>query len=69
MLVDIEITLNTRSLSYTEDDVQMPILNPHAMIVGRPKLILEGTELDGNEKAGVTLRKREKRVLRCKDVW
>ena len=69
VLVDIEITLNTRPLSYAEDDVQMPILPPHAMIVWRPKLILEDTELDGNEKAGVMLRKRGKHVLRCKDVW
>ena len=69
VLLDIETTLNNRPLIYVEDDIQMPILTPHAMIVGRPNLISEGTELDGYEEAEVTLRKRAKYVQRCKDAW
>ena len=65
-LLDIETTLNNRPLGYVEDDIQMPILTPHAMIVGRPNLISEGTELEGDE---VTLRKRAEYVQRCEDTW
>ena len=32
VLMDIEITLNNRPLSYVEDDIQMPILTPNTMI-------------------------------------
>jgi hypothetical protein len=69
VLLDIETTLNNRPLSYVEDDIQTPILTPHAMIVGRPNLIPEGGELDGDDEAEVTLRKRAKYVQRCKDAW
>ena len=64
--MDIETTLNNRPLGYVEDDIQMPILTPHNMIVERPNLISEGTELEGDE---VTLRKRAEYVQRCKDTW
>ena len=69
VLLDIETTLNNRPLSYVEDDIQMPILTPHAMIVGRPNPIPEGTELEGDEEAEVTLQKRARYVQRCKDAW
>ena len=65
-LLDIETTLNNRPLGYVEDDIQMPILTPHNMIVERPNLISEGTELEGDE---VTLRKRAEYVQRCEDTW
>ena len=39
------------------------------MIVGRPNPIREGTELDGDEEAKVTLQKRARYVQRCKDAW
>ena len=39
------------------------------MIVGHPNLILEGTELNGDEEAEVTLGKIAKYVQRCKDAW
>ena len=32
VLLDVEITLNNRPLSYVDDDVQMPLLTPNAML-------------------------------------
>ena len=46
VLLDIEITLNHRPLSYVEDDLQLLILTPHAMTVGRPNLIPETKKKD-----------------------
>jgi len=39
VLLDVEVTLNNRPLCYVEDDVQLPILTPSAMMFGQPKLI------------------------------
>ena len=30
VILDVEITLNNRPLTYLEDDVQLPTLTPHA---------------------------------------
>ena len=34
ILLDVEITLNNRPLSYVEDDVQLPLLTPNMMLLG-----------------------------------
>ena len=49
VLLDIEITLNNRPLSYVEDDIQLPILTPQTMTIGRPNLIPESESLDLSE--------------------
>ena len=49
VLLDIETVLNNRLLNYVEDDIQLPTLTPHAMLVGRPNLIPESAELDEND--------------------
>ena len=34
IVMEVEITLNNKPLSYIEDDIQMPILTPNTMIYG-----------------------------------
>ena len=41
VLLDVEITLNNRPLSYVEDDVQMPLLTPNAMLFLNSNLLPE----------------------------
>lgn len=41
VLLDVEVRLNNRPLCYVEDDVQLPVLTPSAMMFGQPKLIPE----------------------------
>ena len=38
VLLDVEVALNNRPLSYVEDDVQLPFLTPCAMMYGQPRL-------------------------------
>lgn len=67
VLLDVETTLNNRPLSYVEDDVQMPILTPSAMLFGQPNQIPE-EDVDAVED--VDLRKRARYLRRCKDgLW
>ena len=64
LLLDVEVTLNNRPLCYVEDDVQLPVLTPSAMMFGQPKLIPE-EDLDEED---ADLRKRARYLRRCKDV-
>ena len=41
VLLDVEVALNDRPLSYVEDDVQLPVLTPCAMMFGQPRLVPE----------------------------
>ena len=41
VLLDVEITLNNRPLSYVEDDVQMPLLTLNAMLFLKSNLLPE----------------------------
>ena len=63
VLLDVEVTLNNRPLCYVEDDVQLPLLAPRAMLFGQPKSIPE--DLDEED---ADLRKRARYLRRCKDV-
>ena len=65
VLLDVEVTLKERPLCYVEDDVQLPILTPNAMMFGQPKLI---PEEDPGEEGDVDLRKRVRYLHLCKDV-
>ena len=60
MLLDVEVTLNNRPLCYVEDDVQLPVLTPSAMMFGQLKLIPD-EELDEEDR---DMRKRA-RYLHC----
>ena len=67
VLLDVEITLNNRPLSYVEDDVQMPLLTPNAMLFLNSNLL---PELQPHHIETVDLRKRAKHLLKCKEaVW
>ena len=61
VLLDVEVALNNRLLSYVEDDVQLPVLTPCAKMYGQPRL-------DSKEEGDADLRKRLKYVRRCKEV-
>ena len=41
MLLDIEITLNNRPLSYIEDDLQNPILTPNSLMFVSSNVLLQ----------------------------
>ena len=64
VLLDVEVTLNNRPLCYVEDDLQLPVLTPSAMMFGQPKLIPD-EDLDEED---LDLRKRVRYLRRCKDV-
>ena len=69
VLVDIEVALNTRPLSYMEDDVQLPTLTPNSMMfIGStfaPELEAHHMVVQGKD-----LRKRARYLLKCKQaMW
>ena len=41
VILDIEVALNNRPLSYVEDDPQLPVLAPNLLLFGQPNLELE----------------------------
>ena len=67
IVLDVEIAINGRPLSYLEDDVEMPVLTPSSM------LHLQPTQLPGlspHHLQGTDVRKRAKYLLRCKEaMW
>ena len=40
-MLDVEVALNNRPLSYLEEDAQLPVLTPYAMMFGQPSLVPE----------------------------
>ena len=67
VILDVEICLNNRPLAYVEDDHELPILTPNAMITGQPSVsVIENDEASEEEE----LRKRAKHIQRCKKaIW
>ena len=66
VLLDVEVALNNRPLSYVEDDVQLPELTPNALLLcGRPNRLpeVDYQNLDEHE-----LRRRAKCLRQCKDL-
>ena len=65
VLLDVEVALNNRPLSYVEDDVQLPVLTPNTLLFGRPNQLPEEDyqNLDEHE-----LRRRARYLRRCKDL-
>ena len=41
VLLDVEVALNNRPLSYVEEDVQLPVLTPNSMLYTQPNSIPE----------------------------
>lgn len=65
VILDVEVTLNNRPLTYVEDDIQLPMLTPNKMMFGQPNLLPED-DVDSMEDGD--LRKRARHIRRCKDV-
>ena len=67
VILDVEVTLNNRPLSYVENDLQYLILTPNSFLYGRlSPLAKVGTSSSGTHD----LRKRAKHLRRCKEaVW
>ena len=63
VILDVEVALNNRPLSYEEDDLQFPVLTPNVMMFGKDNLL--PTE-DPNQIVDRDLRKRARYLERCK---
>ena len=67
VLLDVEVTLNNRPLSYVENDVQLPILTPNSMLFMQSNVL---PELEPHRIQTADLRKRAKHLLKCKQaMW
>lgn len=67
VLLDVEIALNNRPLSYIEEDIQMPILTPNAFLYTQSNTL---PEMEAHHIQRGELRKRAKHLKRCKDaLW
>eukprot|EP00795_Rhopilema_esculentum_P000506 gene506-10185_t len=67
MMLDVEITLNNRPLSYIEDDVQMPLLTPNMMLLSHQNALLESEVCRVQDR---DLRKRARYLQKCRDnLW
>ena len=66
-LLDVEINMNNRSLTYIEEDIQRLFLTPNSMILGRDSKMVDGNMIE-NEEKDLSWRKRQKYVKRCKDT-
>ena len=65
VLLDVEVALNNRPLSYVEEDVQLPLLTPNMFQFGRPNLLLDP---EARHQENPDLRKRARYLARSKDV-
>ena len=65
LVLDVEVTINGRPLSYLEEDVEMPVLTPSAMLYLRPNQL---PELEPHQIQEPDVRSRAKYLRRCKDV-
>lgn len=65
VLMEVEVTLNNRLLPYVEDDSDMQILTPNAMIHGTGILELEEDVSSIKEK---DLRKRASYIQKCQNL-
>ena len=63
-LLDVEMAVSNRPLSYVEYDVQLAVLTPCAMMFGQPRLVPG----DNTGEGDADLRKRVKYLRRCKEV-
>ena len=67
ILLDVEVALNNRPLSYADDDVQLPLLTPNSLMFAQPNTL---PELQPHHSEDHDLRKRARYLKRCKDaLW
>ena len=63
-MLDVEVALNDRPLSYVEDDVQLPVLTPCAMMFGQPRLVPEESAEEGDADY-----QQKKRMAKVSDLY
>lgn len=67
LVLDVEVAINNRPLSYLEDDVELPVLTPSTMLHLRSNQI---PQMNGHQLRDADLRKRAKYLDKCKiAVW
>ena len=67
ILLDVEVALNCRPLTYLEDDIQMPTLTPNAMLFVGSTF---APELAAHHLEDTDLWKRAKYLFKCKEaIW
>ena len=67
VLLEVEIALNGRPLSYVEDDAQLPVLTPNLMLYTQPNVL---PEREPHHEEDPQLRRRAKYLRKCKDaMW
>ena len=67
VLLDVEINMTNRPLTYIEEDIQCPILTPNSMILGRDTKMIDRNMIE-DEEGDLSWRKWQKYVKRCKDA-
>ena len=65
VVLDVEVALNNRPLSYLEADVQLPVLTPNSLFHINPSHL---PELQSHHVPDKDLRKRARYLSKCKDV-
>jgi hypothetical protein len=65
VVLDVEVALNDRPLSYVEDDIELPVLTPNSMLNINPGRVpvLEAHHIEDTE-----LRRRAKILRKCKEI-
>ena len=61
ILLDVEVNLNNRPLTYIKGNIQYPILTPNSMLLGRDTVMLEE---DPEEDDRNSWKKRQKYIVR-----
>ena len=61
VLLDIEIDMDNRPLTYIEEDIQRPILTPNSTILGRDTKMVDGNMIE-EEEEDLSWRKQQKFV-------
>lgn len=65
LILDVEVGVNYRPLTYVEDDVELPVLTSNIMLYGQANILPE-EEVDSEDSAN--LQKRTRYLRRCKDI-
>ena len=65
ILLDVEVKLNNRPLSYADEDVQLPLLTPNSLMFAQPNTLPERQSQYSEDR---DLRKRTRYLKRFKDA-
>ena len=67
IVLDVEVTLNNRPLSYADENIQLRLLKLNSVMFARPNML---PELEPHHIEDCDLHKRAKYLKRCKDaLW